>query len=236
MNDGEVQRVEACRLTVRPGTWPYADRNRDAIAAHWVQARARNPAYFNGVIQILSRFQIDGGVFTGDFAATDFASFLYWREHGHADATVRDCFGCGIIRSAEGFLLLGRQAAGNLNAGRAYCPGGFIDPADVGADGTIDIDGSILREMAEETGLDGASLRREPGYILVAAAESIAIGIEFRSERTADDLRQDMLRHIASQRDAELAGIVTVQNASDLERIETSSYVPPLVRALLPQS
>jgi hypothetical protein len=230
---GQVVRVAACRLAVGGTRWRYAELHATQIARHWQEACARNPAYFNGVIQILTGHSISGGELTAAFAITDFASFIYWRNQGHPDKTVRDCFGCAILRSAEGHLLLGLQAAGNLNSGRAYCPGGFIDQADVRADGTIDIDGSVAREIGEETGLDVAHLTRTPGYTVVAAEASIAIGIEFRSHLAAEDLRAQILRHLAGETEPELADILIVRSSRDLDGVRTTAYVPLLARAIL---
>jgi hypothetical protein len=233
LNKGQVVHVDACRLAVAAARWGYAEAYAAEITAHWRQSVARSPRYFNGVIQILTEHCITGGVFTGTFATTDFAGFLYWRGQGYPGAVGRNCFGCAILRSAAGHLLLGVQAAGNLNTGRAYCPGGFIDPADVAADGTIDIDRSVAREFAEETGLAVSDLKRSPGYVLTGSRSSIAIGIVYRSALNADRLRDAILCHLARQAEPELADILIVRQPSDLDGVKTSAYVPALVRALL---
>lgn len=197
--------------------------------------RALSPAYFNGPIRILLDYSIDGDRFAAEFATSDFASFVYWRAHGCADDSVRDCFGCAIVRSAEGHILLGIQASGNLNAGRAYCPSGFIDPADVTADGRIDIDGSIAREIVEETGLDLALLERLPGYMLIVAGPSIAIGVEYRSTLAAGSLRARIMDHLAAEAVPELDDILFVRSPADIDGRPTTPHVPVLLRALLPE-
>lgn len=207
--------------------------NAVGIAANWHAQLVKNPSFFNGKIQILTRWKFEAGNFIGDFATTDFASFIHWRGLGFPDPTVRDCFGCAILRSDEGHILLGRQAPGNLNSGRAYCPGGFIDPADVRTDHSIDIDGSIRREIGEETGIDLAVLAREPGYIVVAAHASIAIGVVYRSALSANDLRAQIMAHIASETAPELADVLIVRTPADIADVKTSGYVAPLVQALL---
>jgi hypothetical protein len=233
ISQGQVVRVDRCRLGVGPAAWDHGAAHGPAIASHWQAMAARNPSYFNGVIHVLVDHAVADGQFTGTFARTDFATFLHWRSETRSRDRARDCFGCAILRAADGALLLGIQAAGNLNAGRAYCPGGFIDPLDIGADGVIDIDGSIVREIGEETGLTLADLTRTPGYILVAAGMSIAIGVEYRSALPAEALRAAMLRHLASEAAPELADIMIVRTAADLDGVPTSGYVPPLVAALL---
>ena len=232
MQQGQVVRVRECRLAVGDVAWDWAARNGDGIAAHWRTQLAKNPAFFNGGIQILTGHRISDGIFHGDFATTDFASFIHWRGLGYADERVRDCFGCAILRSAEGYVLLGRQAAGNLNSGRAYCPGGFIDPTDIRLDRTIDIDGSVEREIHEETGLDVTDLKRTSGFIIVAAEASIAIGIEYRSPLSAVQLRSKIIDHIQRQVVPELADILIIRHVNDIHDVRTTSYVEPLINAL----
>ena len=233
LESGQVARVGRCRLRVGDGRWAYADENRQRIETAWQQRIAANPKYFNGRVQLLAHHCIAEDEFDGQFITTDFASFVHWWDAGFPDRSVRDCFGSAILRSAEGHCLLGIQSAGNLNAGRAYFPGGFIDAADVSATGAIDIDRSIAREISEETGLDAGHLERRPGYVLSAADASIAIGIEYRSRISAVELRREILRNTAREPDPELADVLIVRCAADLDEVPTTPYVKPLVRALL---
>jgi 8-oxo-dGTP pyrophosphatase MutT (NUDIX family) len=215
------------------GEWVYAREHRQQVLAEFERQRATKPGYFNGPIQIMLSHRIEHDTLFGEFATSDFASFVYWRAQGLVDDSVRDCFGCAIVRSAEGHLLLGVQAAGNLNAGRAYFPSGFIDPGDLLVDGTIDIDRSVVREIEEETELDAAALTRTPGYIVAAAAASIAIGVEYRSGLSSVDLRAAVLANLARQAEPELADIVMVGRRADLDGRPTTPHVQPLLVALL---
>lgn len=230
---GEVRWVAACRLQVGDRDWPYARAHEREIAEEFERQRFAKPGYFNGPIQIMLDHAIEAGTFVGEFATSDFASFVYWRAMGMVDDTVRDCFGCAVVRSREGHILLGVQAGGNLNAGRAYCPSGFIDPADVRADGSIDIDGSIEREITEETGLDLGLLTRVPGYLLIAAEASIAIAVEYRSTLTAVEIRAQIAGNLARQTEPELAGVLLVGSLGDLDGHPTTAHIRPLLQALL---
>jgi hypothetical protein len=234
MTTGEVRRVAQCRLRVVPGRWAWADERAADIAADFERQRARNPSYFNGPVQMLQALHFVGDRFEGCFVTADFASFQYWFARGCPQTGMRDCFGSAILRSAEGHLMLGVQRAGNLNAGRAYCPGGFIDAADVGADGVIDIDGSIVRELREETGLASSALARTPGYVLTLVGPAVSIGIEFRSPLPAEPLRAALLADLARQDEPELADILIARRAADVAGRPTTSYVPALLAALLP--
>jgi 8-oxo-dGTP pyrophosphatase MutT (NUDIX family) len=231
-SDDRSVRIARCELSVDPQPWPFAERCRAEIADHWQRAVAERPKLFDGTVYILQAHALEGDTFKGRFVRSDFKSFLYWRETGYADTSVRDGFGSSVIRSAEGHILLGRQTSGNVNAGLAYPPGGLIDARDVGA-GTIDIDASITRELAEETGLAAAELARTPGYLLTWAGPQVSISIEWRSTLPAEALRARILSRVATQTVPELADIVIVRSTDEIDNDTMPRYARALLRFLL---
>lgn len=229
MRERAVVHVARCDLRTSPERWPFRDQNAEAIAAHWSRRLIGSPALFNGTIHILASSSFGGGTFSGRFVAADFAAFLYWRDHGYSDRGHKDCFGTALLRSEEGHVLLGRQRAGHVNGGLAYPPGGFIDPRDV-RDDMIDIDGSIWREIGEETGLGAAELRRVPGYQIALAGPLVAIAAEYRSHLPAEALRARALKHLTASPEPELTDILIVRASRDLE-----AGTPEYARLLLGQ-
>ena len=227
-----VIRLAGCELQVGAGAWPFAERNRVPIDAHWDQRTRANPGFFNGLIHLLESHELKDGCLTGRLMPVEFKSFLYWKDTGYPDATVRDAFGSALIRSAEGHVLLGRQRAGNLNAGLAYLPGGFIDGRDIDASGLVDIDASVVREVLEETGLGAADLERRPGYVLTFAGAMVSIGVEYGSRLSARELKARILRHIAADTQSELVEVEIVQWSGDLDRIAMPIYAEVLLRML----
>lgn len=223
-----VVAVGQCRLRVLPGEWDYAHLNAVAIDAHWARRTAESALLFNGRVFLLSSCAIAGACFEGDFVAADFKSFLHWRECGHPEAGVRDCFGASLIVSSDGAVLLGRQRPGQVNSGLLYPPSGFIDRSDVAADGGIDIAGNMSREIVEETGLDVGLLRWEEGFRIALSGPHVAIGRVARSRMSANDLRQAVLGHIARDERPELAGVDTVRSLD-----EAGPDVPAYARLLL---
>jgi 8-oxo-dGTP pyrophosphatase MutT (NUDIX family) len=232
--DETVLRVSSCRLTVEPSVWPYEQANAAPIDAAWELRLARHPHEFNGVVHMAraSTLALNTNAdatatwtCTAGMWRTDFKSFMHWRDAGYPEADALDAFGSVILRSADGAVLLGRQRSG-INAGRVYLPGGFIDARDVGDDGTIDIDSSVSRELAEETGLEAASLARRPGYLVTRVGRLLSIGVEFHSTLPSVELRTLILRTIASDPDPELDDIVIVSAAADV----TGPLVPDYTR------
>ena len=230
---GRVVQVDACRLHLTGELWPFARENAPAIDSHWRARKLSNPSYFNGVIHVMTDGGIEHGVFSAIFRRTDFKSFLYWRESGYPAAGAYDAFGSALLRSVEGHVLLGRQSAGNINAGLAYLPGGFIDARDVGPDGAIDIACSIRRELAEETGLDGTTLVQRPGFLVTRIGPLVSMAAEFRSPLPSLALRDQILGHLAASPDPELADIVVVRAHADLEGAGVPPYTALVVRHVL---
>jgi 8-oxo-dGTP pyrophosphatase MutT (NUDIX family) len=229
-----IVRVDRCRLAVGHGTWAYAAEHAAEIAAHWQRRSAESPALFDGRIFLLEALRFSSDALEATFLPTCFRSLLYWKECGYSDRSVRDAFGSALIRSREGHVLLGRQAAGHINAGLAYLPGGFIDARDVGADGAIDIEASIAREIAEETGLDATALTRVPGYHVTLAGPLVSIAAEFRSDLPSAELAEGVRAHIAADRESELAAVVVVRSAADLDGLAMPEFARLLLRAILP--
>jgi 8-oxo-dGTP pyrophosphatase MutT (NUDIX family) len=225
-------RIARCELTISEDHWPFAEREAARIDAHWEQVRTARPRLFNGKVFLLRDLAVRDGVAAGTFVRAQFKSFVYWRERGYVDASVRDGFGSSVIRSAEGHVLLGLQGEGYLNAGRAYPPGGMIDVRDT-AGGRVDIDASIARELAEETGLGPAGLQREPGYLLTQCGPLVSIAIEWRSALSAEALSAAILAHTWAQPSPELADVVIVRSADAIGDPRLPDYAGVLLRCVL---
>jgi len=229
-----VTRIRDCRLTLTDAPWTYAERHTAAIAAHWQRRSAESAAFFNGRILLTVEAALVAEKLEARAAIIQFAAFLHWRETGYADTDVCDAFGSALILSADGALMLGRQRTGNLNAGLLYPPGGFIDPRDVGPDGTIDVAASIAREIAEEAGLDSATLARDPGFILSRLGQQLAIGAVHRSALPTRDLRDAMIAGLAHDPERELVEIVPVSSRAEASGLPVPEWTRGFIDALLP--
>jgi 8-oxo-dGTP pyrophosphatase MutT (NUDIX family) len=226
-----VIKVEQCALKAIDAAWPYAVANHQEIDAHWQRRSAENPQFFNGRIRMLRDFEIAAGAFRGALIETEFKNFLYWREHGEADAGAKDCFASAMIVSSDRAVLMARQRAGNINAGLTYLPGGFIDGRDVAADGTIDIAASAAREVAEETGLSRADLAQRPGFLICLCDQQVAIAVVFEVRRRAKDLEAQVRAHLELDPSGELEEAIMVLETSDLKAFPVPRYAELLVNA-----
>jgi len=221
-------RVGECAFAVAEWQWPLEERHRSEIALNWQRRLGVLPSLFDGTVYLSRDHAVDAGRLTGTLFKTDFKTLLYWRSLPFAASdTVREVNGYALIRSADGCLLFGRQAAGQLNSGRIYPPSGVIDAADI-AGNVFSIDASTARELAEETGLKAGDLERGPGYVVAQSGLEVAVGIEWRSRLPAVELRQQILDFLRADATPELDDIVIVASEREL----TDANVPVPARLL----
>jgi 8-oxo-dGTP pyrophosphatase MutT (NUDIX family) len=205
-SDVSVIPIARLQLTFAPCAWPFAEAWRSAIDAHFTELRRRKPALWNGRVLVMHQFTVDGDAFRGAYLETDYGSFLAWR----------DCFGMGAVRSSDGAFLLGVMGCHTANAGQTYFPAGTADPDDV-VDGKVDLEGSVRRELAEETGLDADRMAAESGWHAVFAGSRIAMMKLLQADESADALRQRALLHLAGQAQPELADVRIVRDRADID-------------------
>ncbi len=215
MSDATVVHVERLALSFVRERWGFADDNRAVIDAYFAALRRATPALWNGRVLMMVRHALEGAVFRGCYVETDYASFTAWRHWGHA-RDERDCFGAAAVISSDGAVLLGLMSDRTVNAGRLYFFCGTPDPSDV-ADGRVDLDFSVTRELKEESGLDIAALEAEPGWTTVIERARIAHIKVLHSRQTAENLRARMLAHLAGEADPELCDIRIVRGTGDID-------------------
>jgi 8-oxo-dGTP pyrophosphatase MutT (NUDIX family) len=227
MTQTRVVGFERLELRFASKLWPFAQQRRAQIDAHFAHLRDRNPHLWNGRVLLLHDFATGPDVFRGDYLETDFASFLAWRDWDFPDHSIRNCFGMAVLRGTDGAFLLGVMADHTANAGKVYFVGGTPDPNDI--DGCkVDLHGSVLRELAEETGLSTREVAPERGWYAVFAGLRIAMLKVLNAPVPAATLREQILRFLASQARPELADIRIVNGPGDL-----CPQVPTFVSAFL---
>src|SRR5258706_2574730 len=169
----ETMRIRRLELAFAPRPWRFAEEHRADIARYFEELQQAKPALWNGRMLLLHHHAVEEDVFRGGYLETDYASFVAWRDWGFPDATMTHCVALGALRASDGPFLLGVMNSHTLNAGKVYFPAGVPDPSDI-VDGMVDLDGSVRREVAEETGLDGDAYAAEPGWHSVLARSAIA--------------------------------------------------------------
>jgi 8-oxo-dGTP pyrophosphatase MutT (NUDIX family) len=208
-----VRRLE---LDIAPYAWPFAQERHSEIVDYFAALRRSKPELWNGRVLLMKDAAIGDGVLHGTYFETGFADFMAWRDWGFPDRAVHNCFSMGALRGSDGGFLLGVMSAFTANAGRIYFPAGTPEPADI-IGGTVDLLGNLLRELQEETGLDPAEFSVAPDWTALEAGQRLALMKVIQADRTAEALREEVLRHIATEARPELADMRIVRSPADFD-------------------
>jgi 8-oxo-dGTP pyrophosphatase MutT (NUDIX family) len=227
--DAHIVPVDRLDLGLVPYRWRFAeDRSRD-IAAHFATRRKATPQLWNGRVLMMRDLAIRDGTLRGVFFEVSFAEFMAWRDWNcpGPDASVVNCFSMGALRTRDGAYLLGVMSDGTASEGRIYFPAGTPDLEDVRGD-TVDLLGNVVREIAEETGLTVVDYTMTPGWHAVIDGSYVALMKSIDVPRATEEVRNCMLRHIASEPQPELCDIRIVRSAADFD-----AKMPRVVTAYL---
>lgn len=215
-----VEEVADIVYTLEPMPWNFATEHAAAIDAHWRTCITANPRFFNGRVLLMHRFalsQRDGRqILEGACLEAEYKNFLAWRDFGFPDRSVWNCFAMPALRSADGAFILGEMAPFTASPGRIYFPAGTPEPSDV-KDGVVDLEGNILRELEEETGIGAADVTRLPGWTLVFAGARVACMKILQSPLSAAAILDRVAAFLSREKDPELTRVVAVFSTDDLD-------------------
>ena len=227
MTEPVIRRVTTLDLTYEPWHWPFAARRRADIDAHFAAKKREKPNIWNGQVLLARNPVWSEGRFSASYFATDFASFLAWRDWGFVDPGVFNGFGVGALRSADGAFVVGEMGPHTSTAGRVYFPAGTPDLDDIVAD-RVDISGNVARELEEETGLTPADYEAAAHWDCVTAGTVIALIRILDVAMPADDLRARIETNLSRQKQPELSAIHLVRTRADI-----SAAMPRFVAAFI---
>src|ERR1700716_3648462 len=215
MTSPVIHRVSELDLRLKRQPWPFADEQRVEIDAHFARRLREKPKLWDGRILLGRNPVFRENRFCADYFETGFAGFLAWIDWGFPDSNVFNGFGMGALRCADGAFVLGEMADHTANAGRIYFPSGTPDLNDISG-GTVDIAGSVAREVEEETGLTSADYRAGAHWDCVVSGAAIAMIRVLNVDSSADALRAKIEATLGRQHQPELAAIHLVRGTSDL--------------------
>jgi 8-oxo-dGTP pyrophosphatase MutT (NUDIX family) len=151
---------------------------------------------------------------TGACFGVDYKAFLAWQSLGHP-APTKNLFAMAALRSADGAYMLGEMAPWTANAGQIYFPCGTPDLNDLVGE-ALDLEGSALRELKEETGLAAADVTLAADWTIVFDGARVACMKDMRSPLTAAELIARAAAFIAQDKNPELTRLVPVFGADDI--------------------
>ena len=224
-----IHRVTTLDLSFHPRPWPFADERRADIDAHFAIKQREKPSLWNGRILLARNPAFTGDRFSADYFESDFASFLAWRDWGFPDKDVFNGFGMGALRCADGAFVMGEMGGHTANSGRVYFPSGTPDLDDIRGD-TVDIAGSVVREVGEETGLTSADYQLGGHWDCVVTGPSIAMVLLLHVAMSGEAMRARIEANLARQSEPEFAAIHLVRGIGDL-----TAAMPRFVTAFVEQ-
>lgn len=226
-DDAEILRVARVEARLAPHRWAWAEENRDRIEAHWRRRLAERPQMFDGQILLVSEAgPRDGGAcYAATFFATRFSALLAFREWGFPDPSVMNAFATAAPRGTDGAFVLGVMGGHTAAAGQVYFPCGTPDLDDTRPDGTVDVEGSAFRELAEETGLGPGDYAADPHWTIVRRAGFLAFVRPVALKASAAAVRARILAHLAADPEPELAGIALASGEGDVDPARMPSYL-----------
>lgn len=234
MSDIRIFRIDRLDCRVVDHRWAFEETRTDEIDAFWRRRVAANPALYDGRVLLanhVERREDENGRATLHIRLfeTRFSRFLAWRDFGFPDTGVHNCFAMAALRSRDGAFLLGEMGASHSSAGQLYFPAGTPDPSDVLPDGRVDMEGSLTRELAEETGLDAAEGTLPAGWTVVFEGRRVACIKTLESRETSAAILRRVQEFLAGETEPELSGAHMISRRDQL----ADARIPPFMTAFL---
>lgn len=218
MSDVEatISRVERIDARISDYDWSFPRERRAEIDAHWTKLTVEKPRMFNGRVLLQHDCRFEGDAFVARYFETDYADFIAWHQFRYPPPALRNGFAMAALRARDGAFLLGVMSDHTVNAGRIYFAAGTPDRQDVRPDGSIDLAGSAVRELFEETGLRADEITAGEGWTIALDRVSAACMRPVRIDLPADDARSLILSRLRQQSYPELSDIHIVRTGDDL--------------------
>lgn len=231
-----IEEIASIDVRLEQKPWPFEIERSAEIDAHWAGLLRNNPRHYNGRVLLMHRATISatdsGRRFEGACLVTDYKAFLTWRDFGFPDRTVSNLFAMAALRSADGAFLLAEMGPSTANAGRIYFPAGTPDPSDL-VGNQVDLQGSVLRELEEETGIGAHEIALDPCWTIVFEGARIACMKSVRSSLPAAELVDRAAAFIAQEEQPELAGLKAVFGLQDLDEDRMPDFILTYLRHAL---
>ncbi|MGL5117256.1 MAG: NUDIX hydrolase [Beijerinckiaceae bacterium] len=209
---------------LQPVDWPFAQERRAEIDTHWAKISSEKLGMFNGTVLLQHGWELSDGCYRCAYSPVDYASFIAWIRFGAPGVPRRNGFAMAALQAADGAFILGRMGEQTANAGLTYFAGGTPDMHDVTADGRVDLDGSMRRELFEETLLRPEEVVIGQDWTLVEDGSRAAFLKPARLPYPADEARRIILERLSAETEPELQDIVIVRTPNEIDVATTPLF------------
>jgi hypothetical protein len=172
---------------------------------------------FNGRVLLLGDISITSDVCRSVYFEVDYADLVAWIDMGYPDPSVGNGFAMGALRGSDGAFICGVMADHTVNAGRVYFAAGTPDRSDLRTDGSVDLAGSLTRELIEETGLHEGDYTVSDEWIVVQRWPTVAMMRMVTLDVPAEEGAAVIRARIAAQDLPELQGVRIVRDLGDID-------------------
>jgi hypothetical protein len=228
-----IEEIAAIDIRLEQRPWPFAIDHAREIDEHWAELVKHNPHHYNGRVLLMHRLDVvataAGRRLEGSCFIAEYKAFLAWRDFGFPDRTINNVFAMAALRSSDGAFLLGEMGRATASAGQIYFPAGTPEPGDLVA-GTVDFQGSVLRELEEETGIGADEIALVPGWTVVFQGSRVACMKRIDSALSAAELVLRGAAFIAQEKQPELAGLKAVFGIQDLDEKRMPDFIQTYLR------
>lgn len=196
----------------------YAHQNRSHIEAYWAACASVNPRLWNGAGFLFTDVALSNGILCGTAHRADFATFLYWRDHGRGQG-VEHITGTSFPICDDGVVVAMEMAAHTANGGQIYFPAGSFDEADLES-GQLSIQRNVVRELGEETGLVPTDYVFEDALVASNLDDCWHIALPCRLRLRFAECQMKFERHQRETGDDELVRLVPIASAVDSAKLK----------------
>jgi len=225
-----IAEIAAIYIRLSTAPWDFAAQRAAEIEANWQRRLAANPALYNGKVLLMNRVALDataeGTRLEGTCFIAEYKAFQAWRDLGWPGET-KNLFAMAALRSADGAYLLGEMAPWTANAGQIYFPCGTPDLDDLVGE-KLDLEGSVWRELREETGFTSTDFAEAQGWSVVFDGAIIACLKRLQSPLPAAELIARASAFLAREKTPELTRLIPIFGPADI-----GAGVPDFLRTYL---
>lgn len=210
--DGQVFAISGIDMRLEPGRHSFEEAEEAAIAENWERETAANPALFNGPIVLQEEIALLGGAVQARARMSNFATLLWWRKQT-PPRSGRMLVASAVPISSDGAAIAIRMASHTANAGMVYFAAGSLDASDLRTDGTVDVLGSMGREMVEETGLRVEDATADRVVYAVSSGNWFYLFRLHRFPWTAAEMCRRVEAHMVADPDPEIDAVYPLTSA-----------------------
>ncbi|WNB91098.1 hypothetical protein [Bacillus sp. NEB1478] len=160
--------------------------------------------------------------FDFNLRSSDYAHYLHTvRSEYIGDEGCKVIYGAGLAETKDSFFVFGEMADHTAYPGRLQCVGGGLDEEDMDGE-FFDIEKNVLREMAEELGIEDIESRCHSTIQFIKTGgmyDFIAVLFHIKLDLTLEELQKNYESYcdelIAKGEQPEFKNLVTLKNESN---------------------